>query len=77
MDDYAKLVDSKDHSNIKFTLDDPSKLTAEGPVIYANKSLVLFRLFEREVRDYCSDSAVFNMRMEEVLSTPQTRSMCP
>ncbi len=56
--DYAKLIDSKEHSNIKFMLD-PSVPGASEQIIYANKSLVLFRLFEREVREYCQDSRVF------------------
>ena len=76
LEDYAKLVDSKDHSNIKFLLD-PIKQGGPEQVVHANKSLVLFRLFEREVREYCQDSRVFNMRMEEVLSCSQTKSMCP
>ena len=30
LNDYAKLVDSKDHSNIKFTLDDPQNPSSSG-----------------------------------------------
>lgn len=52
LEDYAKLVDSKEHSNIKFLLD-PVKQGAPDQIVYANKSLVLFRLFEREIREYC------------------------
>lgn len=75
-EDYAKLVDTKEHSNIRFQLD---PVTPGGPdqFVYANKSLVLFRLFEREVREYSQESRVFQLRMEEVLSCPQTKSMCP
>ena len=76
LEDYAKLIDSRDHSSIKFMLD-PERPGLPEQIVQANKSLVLFRLFEREVREYCSDSHVFNMRMEEVLSNPQTRVMCP
>ena len=76
LEDYAKLIDSREHSNIRFSLDATTPGASEQ-IVHANKSLVLFRLFEREVRDYCSDSHVFNMRMEEVLSSPATRSICP
>ena len=65
--DYAKLVDSREHSNIKFVLDSERPGMTEQ-VVYANKSLVLFRLFEREVREYCQDSRIFQGRMEDILS---------
>ena len=69
-------MDSKEHSNIKFLLDAASPGALEQ-VVHANKSLVLFRLFEREVREYCQESRVFQNRMEDVLTCPQTKSMCP
>ena len=58
LEDYAKLVNSKEHSNLKFLIDGTTP-GAPAQVIHANKSLVLFRLFEREVREYCQDSRVF------------------
>ena len=49
---------------------DPIKAGECEQIVYANKALVLFRLFEREVREYCQDSRVFQSRMEDVLSCP-------
>ena len=69
-------MDSQEHSNIRFQLD-PVRLGECEQIVYANKALVLFRLFEREVREYCQDSRVFQSRMEDVLTCPQTKTMCP
>ena len=67
LDDYVQLVDKKEHSNIVFLLD-PIVEGGQQQAVHANKSLVLFRLFEREIREYGSDSHVTQLRMEEVLS---------
>ena len=67
LEDYVQLVDKKEHSNIVFLLD-PIVEGGQQQAVHANKSLVLFRLFEREIREYGSDSHVTQLRMEEVLS---------
>ena len=52
--DYGKLVNSQDDSNIVFLLD-PEKIFDPVQFVYANKSLLLFRLFEREMRNFATD----------------------
>ena len=61
----ALAVDCPELSNIEFVLK-PINDFCEAPkstVIYANKSLVLYRLIERELRttDFNSGNAVFKM----------------
>ena len=71
--DYAKLVDSLDHSNISFVLD-PEMPNGCEQIVYANKSLVLFRLFEREVRSYSHETEIFHHKMEDVFKHQQMKS---
>lgn len=68
MQNLASVVNDPEVSNIEFVL----KSNGHSSPIYANKSLVLYRLIERELRttDYQSGNAVVRMQLPELLGLP-------
>ena len=64
--DYARLVNFQDHSNIIFLLE-PEKIFDPMQVVYANKALLLHRIFEREIQGFASEKNIFCLKLEEAL----------
>jgi hypothetical protein len=69
----AEAVDCSEFSDIEFVLKPASDFfeVAARTQIFANKSLVLYRLIERELRttDFNSSNAVFKMQIPELLNS--------
>ena len=69
-------MNSKDNSNIVFVLE-PQKVFDNMPQVYANKSLVLFRLFEREMRSMANDKASYCLKIGDILNSKILREKLP
>lgn len=70
----AAVVNDPEVSNIEFVLKASSQ--ASQQVVYANKSLVLYRLVERELRttDFNSGNTVFRMQLPELLGSTNSKT---
>jgi hypothetical protein len=77
MTDLASVVDDAEVSNIEFVLNSCNQ--ANDQVIYANKSLVLYRLVERELRttEFNSGNALFRMQLPELFAPDKSPQLPP
>jgi hypothetical protein len=79
--DFAEVVNVPELSDIEFLLQTSNPLEGftNSAVVYANKSLVLYRLIERELRttDFNSGNNIFNRLIPELLSSkaPKTQQL--
>ena len=74
--DYARLVNSQEHSNITFLLE-PEKIFDPMQVVYANKALLLHRIFEKEIQGFASEKNIFCLRLEDALKDKSLRDQLP
>ena len=74
--DYARLVNSQDHSNIIFLLE-PEKVFDPMQVVYANKALLLHRIFEREIQGFAGEKNIFCLKLEDALKNQSLRDRLP
>lgn len=72
----ASVVNIPELSDIEFVLRPSHASSRSQSVVYANKSLVLYRLIERELRttDLNSGNAVFRMQLPELLSVKHNKT---
>ena len=67
--DFASLVDQQEYSDIVFLLDSSDIIQNSFVSVYANRSLVLHRIYEKESREIAFANNISSLRMEEALDT--------